>query len=92
MKIQVMAAKISAWGFFWTLFPMSLSVFCYLFILTPFAKLSPKLNHISDKKGYNTWCSQAVSHPSTNQALCCLTSVIGREPVHSTWYGRSRSL
>ena len=50
MKIQVMAAKISAWGFFWTLFPMPLSVFCYLFILTPFAKLSPKLNHISDKK------------------------------------------
>ena len=50
MKIQVMAAKISAWGFFWTFFPMLLSVFCYLFILTPFAKLSPKLNHISDKK------------------------------------------
>ena len=42
------------------------------------------------EKGYNTWCSQAVSHPSTNQALRCLTSVIGREPVHSTWYGRSR--
>ena len=54
MKIQVMAAKISAWGFFWTLFLMALSVFCYLFNLTPFAKLSPKLNHISDKKGYNT--------------------------------------
>ena len=41
------------------------------------------------QKGYNTWCSQAVSHPSTNQAPRCLTSVIGREPVHSTWYGRS---
>ena len=41
------------------------------------------------QKRYNTWCSQAVSHPSTNQALRCLTSVIGREPVHSTWYGRS---
>ena len=92
MKIQVMAAKISAWVFFWTLFLMALSVLCYLCNLTPFAKLSPKLNHISDKKGYNTWCSQAVSHPSTNQALCCLTSVIRREPVHSTWYGRSRSL
>ena len=23
------------------------------------------------QKGYNTWCSQAVSHPSTNQALRC---------------------
>ena len=25
-----------------------------------------------------TWCSQAVTHPSTNQAQRCLTSVIGR--------------
>ena len=41
------------------------------------------------QKGYNTWCSQAVSHPSTNQALRCLTSVIGRELMLSTWYGRS---
>jgi hypothetical protein len=31
--------------------------------------------------------SQAVTHPSTNRAQCCLTSVIGREPVRSTWYG-----
>ena len=42
-----MAATISAWGFFWL--PMALSIFCYLFNLTPFAKL----NHIFDKKGYN---------------------------------------
>ena len=27
----------------------------------------------------STLCSQAVSHPSTNRAQCCLTSVIGRE-------------
>ena len=33
---------------------------------------------------YDTWYSQAVSHPSTNQARRCLTSVIGREPVYST--------
>ena len=39
-------------------------------------------------KAYNTWDSQAVTHPSTNQAQRCLTSVIGREPVYSTWYGR----
>ena len=31
----------------------------------------------------STLCSQAVSHPSTNRAQCCLTSVIGRELVHS---------
>ena len=42
------------------------------------------------KKGkvYCTRYSQAVTHPSTNRAQCCLTSVIGREPVFSTWYGR----
>ena len=38
----------------------------------------------------STQCSQAVSHPSTDQAQCCLTSVIGRELVVSTWYGRCR--
>ena len=37
---------------------------------------------------YSTWCSQAVTHLSTNHARRCLTSVIGREPVFSTWYGR----
>ena len=31
---------------------------------------------------------QAVTHLSTNHARRCLTSVIGREPVFSTWYGR----
>ena len=33
---------------------------------------------------YNTMYSQAVTHPSTNMAQCCLTSVIGRELVFST--------
>ena len=40
------------------------------------------------REAYCTWYSQAVTHPSTNQARRCLTSVIGREPVFSTWYGR----
>lgn len=43
-----------------------------------------------EKNVYNTWCSQAVTHLSTNHARRCLTSVIGREPVFSTWYGRRR--
>ena len=37
---------------------------------------------------YNIVYSQAVTHPSTNTTRCCLTSVIGRELVLSTWYGR----
>ena len=39
-------------------------------------------------KAYDTRYSQAVSHLSTDRARRCLTSVIGREPVYSTWYGR----
>ena len=40
------------------------------------------------REAYNTGYSQAVSHPSTNPARQGLTSVIGREPVYSLWYGR----
>ena len=36
-------------------------------------------------EAYNT---RLVTHPSTNRARGCLTSVIGREMVHSTRYGR----
>ena len=36
----------------------------------------------------STWCSQVVTHPSTNHAQRCLTAVIEREPVLATWYGR----
>jgi hypothetical protein len=31
--------------------------------------------------GNGTRCSQAVTHPSTDRARRCLTSVIGREPI-----------
>ena len=36
--------------------------------------------------------SQAVPHPSTNRALCRLTSEVGRDPVYSTRYGRQRKV
>ena len=39
---------------------------------------------------YNTGYSQQVTQPSTNPARPGLTSVIGREPVPSRWYGRRR--
>ena len=44
----------------------------------------------SEKAGSTPGCSQAVPHPSTNRALCRLTSEVERDPVHSTRYGRQR--
>ena len=41
------------------------------------------------QKDYDTWCSQVVSNPSTNQARKGLTSLIRREVVLSSWYGRN---
>ena len=38
-------------------------------------------------KVYGTRYSQSGSHPSTDRARRCLTSVIGREPVYSTQFG-----
>ena len=34
--------------------------------------------------------SPGSPHPSTDRALCCLTSEVERDPVHSTRYGRRR--
>ena len=44
------------------------------------------------KAGSTLRSSQAVPHPSSNRALCRLTSEVRRDPVHSTWYGRQRYL
>ena len=46
---------------------------------------------LNQKKVYGTGSSQAVPHPSTIPARRCLTSVIGRERVFSSWYGRRHS-
>ena len=43
-----------------------------------------------EKAGSTLRSSRAVPHPSTNRALCRLTSEFGRDPVHSTRYGRQR--
>ena len=49
------------------------------------------LGHKHQRKADSTLrTSQAVPHPSTNRALCRLTSEVGRDPVHSTRYGRQR--
>ena len=53
---------------------------------------APGLGHKHQRKADSTLrTSQAVPHPSTNRALCCLTSEVGRDPVHSTRYGRQRT-
>ena len=47
----------------------------------------PRKEAEESRRGQNVYSnlySQAVTHPSTNRAQCCLTSVIGRELVHST--------
>ncbi|GBP72550.1 hypothetical protein EVAR_9695_1 [Eumeta japonica] len=41
------------------------------------------LARLGQQKANITRCSQAVTHPSTDRARRCLTSVIGREPVYS---------
>ena len=41
-------------------------------------------------KAYDTGYSQQVTQPSTNPARPGLTSVIGRDPAFSRWYGRRR--
>ena len=53
---------------------------------------SQKLLKLGKRKAYCTEYSQAVTHPSTNSAQCCLTSVIRRELVYSTWYGSRQGL
>ena len=42
------------------------------------------------KAGSTLRSSRAVPHPSTNRALRRLTVEFGRDPVHSTRYGRWR--
>ena len=46
----------------------------------------------SRKAGGTLRSSRAVPHPSTNRALRRLTSEFGRDPVHSTRYGRQRQI
>ena len=53
------------------------------------AKTSGKKGAKREKRDYDTWCSQVVSNPSTNQARRGLTSLIRREVVLSSWYGRN---
>ena len=53
---------------------------------------SIKRRRIFTKADSTLRSSQAVPHPSTNRALCRLTSEVERDPVYSTRYGRQRKL
>ena len=53
--------------------------------------VSPCVHRYTAQKADSTLrSSRAVPHPSTNRALCRLTSEVERDPVHSTRYGRQR--
>ncbi len=69
---------------------MVLSIYYFIFrtCIYFFKKIKIKNTYIYIQKAYSTWGSKAVAQPSTSQARRGLTSVIGREPVLSAWYGR----
>ena len=47
---------------------------------------------MSKKADSTLRASRAVPHPSTDRALCRLTSEVRRDPVHSTRYGRQQQM
>ena len=55
----------------------------YSFILQDFSFLV-------SKRAYSTWYSQAVSHPSPNQAQPCLAFEIRRDRALQSWFGRTK--
>ena len=69
-------------------------LFCIF--LTSFPRICRVFLYLQERKklwkAYGTRCSQAVPHPSTILARRCLTSVIRRERVCSSWYGRRQQL
>ena len=56
--------------------------------VAPWRRLSGQLP--AAKADSTPRASRAVPHPSTDRALCRLTSEVRRDPVHSTRYGRQR--
>ena len=74
---------------------LSLFAHCVVATLSAASLTQPHKKSLSckkkreEKRDYDTWCSQVVSNPSTNQARRGLTSLIRREVVLSSWYGRN---
>ena len=59
-------------------------------LLLVLGRLTRQKGREEGEKAYSTRYSQAVSHPSTNQARPCLASEIRRDRARSGWYGRRR--
>jgi hypothetical protein len=67
-------------------------VFCFILFSCAGGCTAATLEKDGQKADSTQRSSQAVPHPSTNRALCCLTSEVKRDPVHSTRYGRQRNV
>lgn len=91
-RSRVKSFKITS---FWTSLPLRTLQFGFRLLVAP--RLNQKMKNEREQskekwEAYDTGYSQAVTHPSTNPARQGLTSVIGREPVFSLWYGRRRKI
>ena len=70
--------------------PFSLSsLHAFAYICAKRRITNNKNKKIKIQNDYSTQSSQVVSNPSTNRARRGLTSLIGREVVLSSWYGRN---
>ena len=94
VKKDLLVLKCSSFWIYWSSDLLSLRgsnelKCCFSFILAlPFPLETAVIITKLDQNANSTWCSQVVSHPSTDQAQQCLTSVFRRELVYSMWYGR----
>ena len=84
--------KISLLFFICDFLPLRSQVFNFDSFFLVASYIGEKSQQQEEHKVYDTRCSQAVPHPSTILARRCLTSVIGRERVYSSWYGRRQSV
>src|SRR5258705_428374 len=97
LKLRETFVKENAYSREKNIFEMFQSELFFFFLISNWA-FKPKRTQFNNGEGKKekdakcTRCSQAVTHPGTDRARRCLTSVIGREPVHSTWYGPWRRL
>ena len=77
------------WLLLWLMLLLLLSSCWQLPLLWLSLSLSKRLEAFG-KADSTRRSSQAVPHPSTNRALRCLTSEVGRVPAYSTRYGRQQ--